>query len=175
MIDELNGAITDYRKKWDALIAKCNDKEFFKGLKPTSVAWKAVDIDDFDRRFLDLRAPCDQIHFGWVNERWLTTLHLKGAPLEWDIRLIKLMQRRPGSTDPVGLDHLDFLVPDTKEAEAMLTKEPVLKWTKEMNGEHCKWISVWFEGTEAKLRSDTVLDVCIAEMQDTNAAIAPEA
>jgi hypothetical protein len=48
----------------------------------------------------------------------------------------------------------------------VLHAEDDLKWNEERNGEHCKWISVWFAGSEAKLRTDTVLAPCIAEMQD---------
>jgi hypothetical protein len=47
-----------------------------------------------------------------------------------------------------------------------LTQETDLEWTEEKNGDHCKWLSIWFGGTEAKLRSDTVLQVCADEMLD---------
>lgn len=52
------------------------------------------------------------------------------------------------------------------DAKVVLAAEPNLKWTEEKNGEHCKWLSLWFDSAEAKLRSDTVLDVCAAEMLD---------
>jgi len=166
VLDELKTAIDAYWGKWQTLVGERSDKPFFEGLRPTSVAWKTTDLADFDQRFTDLRDHTDQIHFGWVNERWLVTLYLKDeATLPWNIRVIKLMQRRPGSTDAVGLDHVDFWFdPEKFNAKQVVEKETALKWTEEKNGEHCKWISLWFAGTEAKLRSNTVLQVCADEM-----------
>jgi non-canonical purine NTP pyrophosphatase (RdgB/HAM1 family) len=170
MWDELNQAIETYHEKWHTLVRDRQDKPFFNALQPTAVAWKTEDIADFDRRFAELREHADQIHFGWVNDRWLVTLSMRDE-LSCGLKLVKLMQRRPGSSDPTGLDHFDFLLDKNTDAKAVLAAEPNLKWTEEKNGDHCKWLSIWFDDTEAKLRSDTVLDVCIAEMQDVNKAI----
>lgn len=170
MINELNQAINAYYKKWDQLVRARHNQAFFTALTPTAVGWKTKDQADFDHRFAELRDHCDQIHFGWVNERWLTTLHLRDEALNSGLTTIKLMQRRPGSSDPTGLDHLDFLLGEA-DAKAVLGSEPDLKWTEEKNGTHCKWISVWFENTEAKLRRDTVYDVCVAELQETSQAV----
>ena len=174
MIDELHQAITTYQAKWQAHISKRKNKAFFEHLMPTAVAWKTEDIADFDARFIQLRDVSDQIHIGWVNERWLATFHLREATLPEGLTVIKLMQRRTGSTDAVGLDHLDFYFnPDVFKAKEVLAAEPDLTWNEEINGEHCKWLSVWFEGSEAKIRSDTVLDVCIDEMKDIRGQIVP--
>lgn len=172
MFEEINTAIDIYQAKWQKLLAGRKDKAFFDGLKPTAVAWKVEDFPELQRRFHELRDFCDQIHLGWLNERWLATMHLRGdAKLGQGLEVIKLMQRRPNSKDAIGLDHMDFLIPEGMDVKAVLTAEKDLKWTEEMNGEFCKWISIWFDGTEAKLRSDTTLDVCIAEMQDINERI----
>jgi hypothetical protein len=168
MIDELNHAITTYELKWRELCAGRKLREEFEALKPTSVAWKTLDPADFDKRFVQLRMVSDQIHLGWVNERWLATFHLRDQKLHWNITVVKLMMRRPGSTDAVGLDHLDFMLPDEHLGAKIKADEDGLKITEERNGDHCEWLSVWFHDTEAKLRSDTVLDVCIDEMQDCN-------
>lgn len=167
MIDELNKAFEDYQTKWNKLVSQRTDKPFFESLKPTAIAWKTEDLADFDRRFAELREHCDQIHLGWINERWLGTLHLRGSELIDGVKLIKLMQRRPGSTDATGLDHIDFYSPEVAQAETVLTGETALKWTSENNG-HCDWISIWFDDTEAKLRTATTIDVCIAELQEVN-------
>lgn len=174
MIRELSQALLNYQTAWQALVGERQDQAFFKALKPTAVAWKTVDIADFDRRFAILRDLCDQIHFGWIDERWLVTLHLRetaaqDAALPWNIRVIKLMQRRPGSKDAVGLDHVDFSSPNVNKAH--LSAEPNLKWTEEASGDRCKWLSVWFAGTEAKLRTATVLQVCADEMLTCQAAL----
>ena len=166
MLDELNAALASYQKKWRTLLDNRENKDFFEGLRPTAVAWKTEDAADFDVRFAELRDQADHVHMGWVNERWLATFHLRTATLIDGITVVKLMQRRPGSSDATGLDHVDFLiVPEGTNAKDVLSHEAGLKWTEELNGDHCKWISIWFEGTEAKLRSDTTLDVCIKELQ----------
>lgn len=172
MIDELNQAIDDYYQKWDALVAQRGNKAFFANLKPTSVAWKTKDVDDFNQRAAELRDLSEQVHLGWVNERRLGTFYLKDQTLSHNLKVVKLMQRRPGSSDAVGLDHLDFyFVPGSANAKEIMEAESGLEWTEEKNGEHCKWISIWFEGTEAKVRSDTVLDVCAKEMKDYEAKL----
>jgi len=163
MIDELNGAIETYQAKWQALVTARQNKEFFELLKPTAAAWKTKDLDEFNGAVAQLQPLCEQVHIAWVNERWLGTLYLR-EPLPSGLFVVKLMQRRPGSTDAIGLDHLDFLLPENSDAKSILVQETDLKWTEEKNGEHCKWLSVWFDDTEAKLRNDTVLQVCADEM-----------
>lgn len=172
MIDELNAALKTYLEKWQGLVNATQNKPFFEQLKPTAVGWKVTDLAEFDAKLAELREHADQIHLGWVNERWLATVHLRDVTLAEGLTVVKLMQRRPGSTDAVGLDHVDFYV-DTKDmgAKEVLSKESSLKWNEEMNGEHCKWLSIWFEEAEAKLRGDTVIDVCIEEMKDVQTQI----
>ncbi len=170
MLNEIDKALKQYQVKWDKLVDATQNQDFFRQLRPTAVGWKTVDLADYDRRFNELRELCDQIHLAWLNGRWLATLHLKDQKLDGGIQIIKLMQRRPDSTDTVGLDHLDFYSP-TDNIEAILAKEKELKWTKEMNGEQCKWISVWFGDTEAKLRTNTVIDVCMTELETVNRSL----
>jgi hypothetical protein len=176
MIDELNGALKTYHTKWHELTAKRKNKAFFERLKPIAVAWKVEDLSDFDQRFASLRDTCDQIHLGWLDGRWLATLHLKESALLENISVIKIMQRRPGSTDAVGLDHVDFLLPDDVDALAILKSEPDLKWTEELGGTFCTWVSLWFAGTEAKLRAKnlTTPDACIRELEEMRAAVMKE-
>jgi hypothetical protein len=169
MLDELNTVISEYWTKWQALVAARKNKAFFEALTPTTVCWKAVDLADYDRRLAELRDHADHIHTAWLNERWLTTLHLRQEKLEHGIEIVKLYQRRPGSTDATGLDHLDFYFkPGTPDAKELLGQESNLKWTEETNGEFCEWLSIWFEKTEAKLRSETTFDVIIKELEAIN-------
>lgn len=175
MQDELNRAIEEYRHNWQLLVEQRHNRTFFENQKPTAVAWKMKDADELHARFSELRDLCDQIHFGWVNERWLITMRLKGEPLNWGMSVIKLMQRRPGSSDATGLDHVDFYSAENDAANTVLQAESDLKWNEERNGEHCKWTSVWFAGVEAKIRTDTVLAPCIAELQDIETALTASA
>lgn len=171
MIDKLNQAIEMYQAGWQGFAKSRVQVAFFEDQRPTAAAWKMADAAELHQCFDELRDLCDQVHFGWVNERWLITMHLKSAPLAWDISVIKLMQRRPGSSDAVGLDHIDFYSPDNAKAADVLHAERGVRWNEERNGEHCKWISVWVDGREAKLRTDTVLSPCIAEMQEIEDAL----
>lgn len=164
----MNEATTVYLEKWRSLVEDRKNKDFFRQLKPTSVGWKTTDAREFNRLFLELRDHCDQIHLGWVNERWLASLHLKDTALPGGITIIKLMQRRPGSSDPVGLDHLDFHANSEDGIKSVLADEPDLSAAEESNNPLCHWHSIRFDGLEAKLRSGTVLDVCIAELKEVS-------
>jgi hypothetical protein len=167
MIDELSAAITDYKTKWEALVVQRNNKTFFEALKPTSVAWKTEDLADYDARMEEFRNMCDQIFTVWMNGRWIAKLHLREGVLPWNLRVIKLMQRRPGSTDATGLDHIDFYT--TEMVEPILEKENDLKWNFEKN--NAQWHSVWFTAGEAKLRNDTICGVCADELLETQKEI----
>lgn len=167
MFDEVNTALNDYFSKWQALVGARKNKEFFERLKPTAVGWKAADLTEYDRLFAEWRDACDQIHVARINDRWLASLHLTDVTLSGGIAIIKIMQRRPGSTDQIGLDHVDFLDMEETNTKAILAEETDVKWTEEKNGV-CEWTSLWFDGTEAKLRMDTVLDVAREELRLAN-------
>lgn len=166
MIDDVSKAVADYIAKWHDFVAARTNKMFFENLKPISVGWKTEDMVDFNARFDQLRDMCDCIVLKWLNERWIAKMHLKKGSVGQGITMIKLMQRRPGSSDAVGLDHVDFYSPQAANAARILQKENI-QWTREENGKP-EWISVWFAGTEAKLKSYTVLDVTIQDLQELN-------
>lgn len=167
MLNSLIQSLESYEDAWRAFVAAHKDVSFLEPLEPTAAAWKTEDLADFDKRFLELRELSDQIHLGWVNDRWLATFHLRDSMLPWEIRLVKLMQRRPGSRDKIGLDHVDFRLQEGLDpTRKRLIAAPEIRWTEEKNGEYCTWLSIWFSDTEAKLRADTVLDVCIAELKE---------
>lgn len=176
MIPELPQALDGYNKKWQALLAGRTNQPFFTNLKPVAIGWK-VDTDDaYAAAYQLLRPQCDTIVETWMNGRWIAKLHLKNSTLAGGVQIIKLMQRRPGSDDALGLDHVDFYSPAVKDAETILSKEPGLQWSHETNDaiEAYGWLSVWFDGTEAKLKSSTVLDIVIQELRDVNRAVTSE-
>jgi hypothetical protein len=173
MVDELNAALKIYSASWQKLVQSRKDTKFFKDLQPTAVGWKVADRTEYDHMLASLHDQADLIIQTWMNGRWIAKVHLQDAELEGGIRILKVMERRPGSSDAVGLDHLDFYSPAVSGAEAILQKEPDLKWSRESNDvlEGYDWISVWFDGTEAKLKTDTVLDIIITELQQLNKKI----
>ena len=167
MFDEVNRAVDGYLSKWQALVAARKNKEFFERLRPTAIGWKVADVAEHDRLVSEWRNSCDQIIAVWLNDRWITKMHLKDQKLNGNIEIIKVMQLRPGSSDALGLDHLDFLDMEETNTIAILAEEADIKSTAEENG-LSHWTSIWFDGTEAKLRQGTVLDVIIAELHETN-------
>lgn len=174
MFDKMNSEIEAYRVKWRLLIDGRTNKAFFDNLQATSVGWKVADRADYDKLFHLWHDSCDQIVDVAMNGRWIAKMHLKEeVALQWKIEIIKLMLRRPDSDDSLGLDHIDFYSPEIAKVEDILRDEPGLRWTQEENDivAGYKWISLWFDGTEAKLKSNTVIDVVIEELQQTNAKI----
>ncbi len=172
MFGPLNEALEAFHKKWHALVAARVDPAFFGSLKIAGVGWKTEDMAEFDHLFKQLRAVSSQAHLAWINERWIATFILRDpGHLCCEIPLVKLMQRRPGSNCPVGLDHVDFLLPKGVAPEEALAKEPDLTWTPEANEPHSKWISLRFDDCEAKLRTETTISACISELQEAEAGI----
>lgn len=167
MIDEVNTRLADYFNAWKTLVGERQDKELFASLKPVAVGWKVADEAEYAKLYAELRGRCDRIVETWMNGRWIAKMHLKDTKLEDGITIVKLMQRRPGSSDALGLDHVDFYSPAVDGAEAILKQEKGLEWSWENNDvvEGYDWISVWFAGTEAKLKSSTVIDIVIRELQ----------
>ena len=143
---------------------------------PTAVGWKVADRAEYGRLCAELHDQADRIIETWMNGRWIAKIHLRDIKLDGDIEVIKIMQRRPNSTDAVGLDHVDFYSTELRGAERILQDEPNLKWTNEINDfiAGYKWISVWFDGTEAKLKQETVLDIVAAELTEVSNRIKGE-
>ena len=167
MIDDLNKAINEYSIKWNTLLEERKNPSFFRALKPTAVAWKALDKAEYKKMLAELREMSDILVENWWDGRWIAMLHLRDIKLAGGIEVVKLMQRRPDSSDAVGIDHIDFYGPAVANANKVLKNEPNLAWTHEVGG-LTKWISVWFSNTEAKLRTHTIIDSCIRDLSAVN-------
>jgi hypothetical protein len=173
MLDEIQAAIVDYQDKWQAFCSQRSDKAFFAGLKPVAIGWKVADRAEYEKRYAELHDECHKVIETWMNGRWVAKMLLKGSHLPGGIQIVKLMQRRPGSSDATGLDHMDFYSPEVSQAENVLEQEVNLKWTRESNEviDNYEWLSVWFAGTEAKLKASTVIDIVVHELQSINREI----
>lgn len=166
-MDEYNTALAAYNQQWQALCAGRKNTAFFARLHPTALGWKTEDKAEYDRRLAALHDGAAQIIETWMNGRWIAKVCLRDTKLANGVQIIKIMQQRPGSADAVGLDHVDFYMPsELAEAKDVLTAETDLKWSQESNDAIAgyDWLSVWFDGTEAKLKHDTVLDIVAAEL-----------
>jgi len=161
-LDDIKQAAVEYFAKFDSFASQNG----LIDLKPTTIGWKTTDISEFNATLSGYLADSSvtQCHIGFVDQRYIASIVFK-EPIYTNVRILKLMQRRPNSTDPVGLDHADFAVDNLGQIEALLKKNPALKWSHESNEVH-GWISVWFNDTEAKFVDHLVLDVGVKELQD---------
>jgi hypothetical protein len=177
MIEKLNDALGGYFTKWQVFLGGRQNTEYFKAYKPVALGWKVADRAEYEQVCRDLHDKSDRIIETWMNDRWVAKLHLKEGSLKNGITIIKVMERRPGSSDAVGLDHVDFYNHQPDDIEAVLGAEKDVEWTHESNDVIAgyEWISVWFDGTEAKFKSDTVLDIVAAELQELSNRIRQEA
>ncbi len=158
MFDELNEAVEGYRLKWQTVVDGRSDKTFFATLRPTIVGWKTTDRAEYDRLFALWHDACDFISENFLNDRYIAKLCLRES-LHWNIKVIKLMQPKPGKNIAVNsLDHIDFYSPERVTLQVLQAKEPQLKWT-DGTDKACPSVSLWFDDMEAKLRENTVLDV----------------
>ncbi len=141
-------------------------------LQPTAVGWKVADLAAFSETMNGLLTLSNQFHVGTVNDRLIGSFILK-QPLETEgIRIIKVLQRRPDSTDELGLDHIDFYVNDLGGAKEAL-RSVKANWQIESNDVH-EWISVRFGEVleyEAKFIDHTVLRAGIEEMKQAESLI----
>lgn len=171
MIERINGAIDTYQEQWNAMLDGCNDRTFFDSLTPTSLGWKVGDEADYRHACAQLMSKSDQIVETRMNDRLIAKIHLGDVALSGGIEIVKVMQRRPGSKDATGLDHIDFYHPDMAAAEMALSSEPHLRYSQERNDiiEGYPWLSVWFGNSrEAKIKNYTVLDIVQAELAILN-------
>jgi len=134
---------------------------------PVTIGWKVEDINEFGDALADFfkNDLVQQCHVGFVDKRYIASIVFK-QPIFKTAQILKLMQRRPHSTDPTGLDHMDFVVDNLQAFEVTLKECKVPKWSHESNEVH-GWISMWFDNTEAKFNDHIVLDAGVKELQDT--------
>ncbi len=174
MWEDIQTAAEQYNAKWRAFVAERKDRQFFEELQPVAVGWKVATYDEYKVACDELQTKADLVIHTWMNCRWIAKVHLKDDMLGGGIQIIKIMQRRPESADALGLDHFDFYSPRADESETVLANEQNVQWTIESNDviENYNWVSIWFGGTEAKLKNYTVLSTISRELIDLEKLIA---
>jgi hypothetical protein len=127
-------------------------------------------MEFFDKVVASFREPYDTFFCAMIQDRWITTIK-KAEPVE-GIPFVKLVQNRPGKTDPSGLEHIDVrycpggdLTP-LREALEDLS----IHYEAENNAGH-RWFSVRLDKLGLGLRELKFIDhslwgVCIAEMKE---------
>ena len=168
LMEEIKEAIKTYLHDWRDWCS--HEKGFaFKDLKPMHVGWKVPDDSALGQEIASLLPHTKQGHIGTVDNRKIVLL-VPNIPVE-GVPILQVMQLRPGSTDPLGLDHVAFYCNEMNRLENVL-KKATHKWGHQSNPGH-KWISLWFGDMqrEAKFFNHTSLDLGAHELSETSEAI----
>lgn len=165
--ENLSKELKNYLRTWE----KYRKEVGLPVYTPSTVGWKTKDINEFTQTLSQLLSSgsADQCHEGWVDKRYIASI-VFFKPIFNNVYVLKLMQRRPNSTDPVGLDHVDFYVDDLGKVEKEFQKIKLGNWDYESNESH-RWISLRYDKTEAKFVDHLVLDVCVQELRQASQKI----
>jgi hypothetical protein len=167
-MQEIQIALQKYFEDWDDWTVQA--KEFaFGDLKPMHAGYKVREESDLGRKISELLTETEQGHIGTVDKRKIALLSLK-EPVE-NVPVLQIMQLRPGSSDPLGLDHVAFYCADMQSLETALKGAPY-KWEHQSNPGHA-WISLWFgkNNREVKFFDHTSLDLGSRELSEASQKI----
>lgn len=162
----LEAALDEYETAWQNFIKVNNLNEWASAIKTNTISWKVADKATLFENLEQLADLTEQVHIGTVNNRFIASIVLH-EPTWQSVKIIKILERRAGSADSLGLDSIDFLVSNTEEAFKALQKVKGGEIQKENNDMHA-WLSLRFgenEEFEAKLVDHTVLAVAIKELK----------
>ncbi|MGH7195912.1 MAG: endonuclease/exonuclease/phosphatase family protein [Candidatus Saccharimonadales bacterium] len=128
--------------------------DYFRNIKEPKVI-----LGDFN-----LMPETEQVHIGTVNQRFIASVLLR-QPVKDGIKIIKILERRAGSSDLLGLDSIDFIIKDLQQSYQTLRKAGA-SVIEESNDMH-NWLSLRFgaQKYEAKLVDYVVLQVAVKELQ----------
>lgn len=155
--------------QWDNLLesfpALARQLEKFKPTI-TTLGIKVADQDELVSRFGEFFELGDQAHFGPVNEvRTIVTIR-KSKSIKDQVRYVKILQRRPGRNDPLGLEHIDILLKGELDLEFLdkTLREAGVNSEVESNEVHA-WVSIRYKDFEFKLVDHVVWQAALAEMK----------
>ena len=162
--EALSQSLDKYFTKWDEYIARMGLFAIADKMRPVAVGWKVGSRAEYRRVMSVLDNFATQIHSVNVGKRKVATVILTDA-LARDIKVIKVIERREGSRDVVGLDHVDFYLPIVEGIAEMLERGEA-NWRRQGN-ENYKRLSVRFGPEslyEAKIIDHTVLNIAADEL-----------
>lgn len=168
IIDGIKSELKSYMDDWYICCSKSN----IKGLQlmhPMHFGWKVAEEDDLIQIVSSLTPSSTLVNIAKVDNRKLALL-VTEQPIN-GVPIAEIMQRRPGSTDKLGLDHLAFWCPSELDLEKELSNSSV-KWEHQHNEGHA-WISLWFgdKNREAKFFDHTALDIAAKELSKASDSI----
>lgn len=162
--EALSQSLDKYFAKWDEYVARMGLYAVAEKMRPIAVGWKVAGRSEYRRAMSVLDNYALQIHSVTVNKRKFATVILE-EPLTRDISIIKVIERREGSRDIVGLDHIDFYLPMVEGIAEMLERGEA-NWRRQGNDTY-KRLSVRFGPEslyEAKIVDHTVLNIAADEL-----------
>ncbi|HIA91894.1 TPA: hypothetical protein EYO12_02115 [Candidatus Saccharibacteria bacterium] len=143
--------------------------------KPTAIGWKVAGSDFHSslRAIMEFWGGVEQVHIGTVNDRKIASLVFSES-FARGIQVVKLMQRRPGSSDEIGtVDHVDFFVTDIDAAHRRAEGSGLLV-EAQANDAH-SWLSATLEGEhftrEIKFVDRSVLAIGVRSLADAEQSI----
>jgi hypothetical protein len=162
--EALSQSLEKYFTKWDEYVARMGLYGIAEKMRPVAIGWKAGSRADYRRIMSVLDNYATQIHSVTIGKRKLATVVLD-KPLARNISVIKVIERREGSRDVVGLDHVDFYLPMIEGVAEMLERGEA-NWRRQGNDTY-KRLSVRFGPEslfEAKIIDHTVLNIAADEL-----------
>ncbi len=162
--EALSQSMDKYFARWDEYVARMGLYSIAEKMRPIAVGWKVANRAEYRRVMSVLDNYALQIHSVTVGKRKFATVILQ-EPLSRNISIIKVIERREGSRDAVGLDHVDFFLPIVEGIAEMLERGQA-NWRRQGN-ETYKRISVRFGPEslfEAKIIDHTILNIAADEL-----------
>ncbi|MDQ3123070.1 MAG: hypothetical protein M3Q14_00045 [bacterium] len=162
--EALSLSMEKYFAKWDEYVARMGIYGIAEKMRPVAIGWKVASRSEYRRVMSVLDNYALQIHSVTVGKRKFASVILE-EPLARGINTIKVIERRSGSRDVVGLDHVDFYLPMIEGVAEMLERGEA-NWRRQGNDTY-KRISVRFGPEslyEAKIVDHTILNIAADEL-----------
>jgi hypothetical protein len=162
--DSLKDSLVSYRKAWKAFVIINHFEAVEHDWQPVAISWKVEHKVALYSNLRLIGGQASQVHIGTVSDRFIALALLKKE--YQGVHIVKLLERRPGSHDVLGLDSLDYHVSDLGQAYKLL-KATGARVTREHNDAH-EWLSLRFGRNheyEAKFIDHSLLDVAIQELE----------
>jgi hypothetical protein len=163
--ETLSQSLDVYFKKWDAFVERVGLEPFADKMKPVAIGWKVAGNSEYRRMMVTLDMYTKQSHTIAVGKRRIATFVLD-EKLHRGIGIIKLIQRGQNVNDRLGLDHVEFFVPNMVGLPQLLDRSEV-NWKMQGN-DIFQRILIRFgpeKLLEARISDHTILDISANELQ----------
>jgi hypothetical protein len=162
--ETLSQSLDLYFKKWDSFIDRVGLRDYANKMKPVALGWKVATNYEYRRMLSTLELYSKQSHGIKVGKRKIATFVLDDT-LQRGIGVIKVLERGNNINEKLGLDHVEFFVPNTAGIPEILDKSEV-NW-KVQGNDNFQRIVIRFgpeKLLEARLGDHTILDISANEL-----------